>query len=445
MEDPILDVTLDVGASTVQILLLACKLELATAFGTSHSSTSFRNNALLVLKLDGIFLGIGEAGLPPKKLHVYEADMNDCKEYVLGFIESIHSTKKQSVVDPQKMFEHLPDCYFSCFRSTPSNEAGHRPVRPIFPLLLQALDNVNCTISRCSFGRAGRSLVESTILSACAHDCRLTTQELIGVPLEAPSHLSFYTAALNEDISLIVQAAKFGAQFTPQLKIKLNGDVDMSRRILKALDAALPATEGHHWSIDANCGWSPEVALCMLKEVLGPYTHRIFMVEQPFPVDIVSQAQDPEVARQWRGVKSAFNSADMLLFADESMRTCDDVVQLEPFVNGVNIKLEKCGGFIAALRAVEEARRHALHIWFGCMVGSNVNSTTTAQLFSLACASDLDGALLVTPGSQLFEGGFSYTKPNGNLSLFSDEIGFSHGIGVVPKDLFATVYCQKEE
>jgi L-alanine-DL-glutamate epimerase-like enolase superfamily enzyme len=138
---------------------------------------------------------------------------------------------------------------------------------------------------------------------------------------------------------------------------------------------------------------------------------------------------------QWVGVKEMFNAAGILLFADESMRTSADVDLLAPYVNGVNIKLEKCGGLRGALQAVEEARRHEMLVWFGCMVGSNVNSSTTAHMFSLACCSDLDGALLVTPASQLFTGGFQYTAPLGNIQLPSTAEGY--GIGVAPKPEFA--------
>ena len=117
------------------------------------------------------------------------------------------------------------------------------------------------------------------------------------------------------------------------------------------------------------------------------------------------------------------------------MRTASDVSLLAPVVNGVNIKLEKCGGFRAALVAVEEAQKHDLLVWFGCMVGSNVNSTTTAHLFSLACCSDLDGALLVTDTSKVFNGGFQYAQPHGNI-LLDKECG---GIGVAPKDEFLRI------
>ena len=41
------------------------------------------------------------------------------------------------------------------------------------------------------------------------------------------------------------------------------------------------------WSVDANAAWSAAVAREALDSVLKPYAHRIFMVEQPFPVTLL--------------------------------------------------------------------------------------------------------------------------------------------------------------
>ena len=112
------------------------------------------------------------------------------------------------------------------------------------------------------------------------------------------------------------------------------------------------------------------------------------------------------------------------------MRNAADVEKLAPYVDGVNIKFEKCGGYREALLAVKEACKHNLLIWFGCMVGSNLNSTATSHLFSLACCSDLDGALLVTESSKLFHGGFQFKNSSISLPLNAN------GVGVTSKDLF---------
>ena len=73
------------------------------------------------------------------------------------------------------------------------------------------------------------------------------------------------------------------------------------------------------------------------------------------------------------------------VFADESMRIWQDIPSLVPYVDGVNIKMEKAGGYRQILQAVEGAVSSGLLVWFGCMVGSRLNSTAASHLFGLAC------------------------------------------------------------
>ena len=90
-------------------------LALRSAFGTSHSATSNRTNALLVVSMDGL-TGLGEAGLPPKKPGCYEADINDCVLFMQAIIHRFSALDVSSVTrhDP---FAHSHARYFAAFRS----------------------------------------------------------------------------------------------------------------------------------------------------------------------------------------------------------------------------------------------------------------------------------------------------------------------------------------
>lgn len=54
------------------------ELKLKSSFGTSHSSTTTRTNALIITTLETpekkVFEGYGEVGLPPKKAFCYLAN-----------------------------------------------------------------------------------------------------------------------------------------------------------------------------------------------------------------------------------------------------------------------------------------------------------------------------------------------------------------------------------
>ena len=397
---------------TLGFLLCPYHVELATAFGTSHSSTETRTNALLFISIDGSVSGFGEAGLPPKKSLVYEADLRDCTDYCKGYIEVLSNEeqrkKARSGSEKYNPFRGLPERNFSEIRGPEGTSYS-----PVHHAMLCALDI--CPLNGEAYGRAGKALVESAILDSYGKEKEKTIVSLLNINSESNLHKSFYTAAINENIDLIVKAAKFGAQHTPHLKIKLNHSIDLAKTILHRINEALPASEGEGcslWSLDANCAWTPEISTTMCKEVLYMYKDRIFMVEQPFPVGFNADVNN----EKWVAAKKCFNGLGLKIFADESMRTWMDIESLVPYVDGVNIKMEKCGGYRGALRAVSVANQYNLDVWFGCMVGSNLNSTATAHLFCLACCSDLDGALLVKESSKIFSGGFLFTE-SGTIRL----------------------------
>lgn len=72
----------------MNIRLFEYNLTLRTAFGTSHSSTSSRQNGLLELSFGGR-QGYSEVGLPPKKPFCYEADLNDILTYIKAYVSTL--------------------------------------------------------------------------------------------------------------------------------------------------------------------------------------------------------------------------------------------------------------------------------------------------------------------------------------------------------------------
>jgi L-alanine-DL-glutamate epimerase-like enolase superfamily enzyme len=64
-------------------------------------------------------------------------------------------------------------------------------------------------------------------------------------------------------------------------------------------------------------------------------------------------------------------------------------------VDGVNIKLAKCGSLREALRMIAVARAHRLSVMVGCMIESSLGITAAAHLAPLVDLVDLDGAALL--------------------------------------------------
>ena len=65
-------------------------------------------------------------------------------------------------------------------------------------------------------------------------------------------------------------------------------------------------------------------------------------------------------------------------------------------VDGINIKLAKCGGLREALRMIAIARAHHLMVMVGCMIESSLAITAAAHFTPLVDIVDLDGAALLS-------------------------------------------------
>jgi L-alanine-DL-glutamate epimerase-like enolase superfamily enzyme len=93
-------------------------------------------------------------------------------------------------------------------------------------------------------------------------------------------------------------------------------------------------------------------------------------------------------------------------------------------VDGINIKLMKCGGLHHALKMIHAARAHHLKVMIGCMIESSVAITAAAHLTPLVDYADLDGALLLA--SDPYEGA---TFPGGRIVLPERP-----GLGIRPRE-----------
>jgi L-alanine-DL-glutamate epimerase-like enolase superfamily enzyme len=90
------------------------------------------------------------------------------------------------------------------------------------------------------------------------------------------------------------------------------------------------------------------------------------------------------------------------IIADEACLHPADIPKLAPHFDGVNVKVDKCGGLLEARRMIEMARALGLDTMLGCMVSSSVAITAAAQLSPLVDHADLDGNLLIS--NDPFEG-----------------------------------------
>ena len=131
--------------------------------------------------------------------------------------------------------------------------------------------------------------------------------------------------------------------------------------------------------IDANEGWTPEQTVELLTAMRK---HEIEFCEQPIP------AGSPEKLRWIR------ERSPIPIVTDEDSKDAKDLPALLGCVDGINVKLVKCGGIRGALEMIHTARAMGLKIMLGCMVESQILTTAAAHLSPLVDWADLDGPFL---------------------------------------------------
>jgi L-alanine-DL-glutamate epimerase-like enolase superfamily enzyme len=230
-------------------------------------------------------------------------------------------------------------------------------------------------------------------LDVALHDCIAKDLDrplwrLLGLdPARTP--LTSFTIGIAPLDEMVSKVREVGAH--PVIKVKLGAGAEIDTL------AAIRAIYGGTIRIDANEAWTAESAVTILREL---ERFEIEFCEQPIP------AGTPERLRWIR------ERTSIPIVTDEDSKDANDLLALAGCVDGINVKLVKCGGIRGALAMIHTARALDLKIMLGCMVESAILSTAAAHLSPLVDWADLDGPFLVARDP--FEG-MSYA--NGKIVL----------------------------
>jgi L-alanine-DL-glutamate epimerase-like enolase superfamily enzyme len=213
-------------------------------------------------------------------------------------------------------------------------------------------------------------------LSSALHDL---AGKRLGVPVYRmwgldPAAAPRSTFTIGMDTAEMIRQKVEEAEQYPILKIKLGSDRDLE--ILQTI-RSLTAKE---LRVDANTGWNVKQAIRMLP-VLEEFG--VTVLEQPLPADDLD------------GLAQVRRASRIPVIADESCLTSADIPRLVGCVDGINIKLAKCGSLREAIRMIAIARAHQMMVMVGCMIESSVAITAAAHFTPLVDIVDLDGAALL--------------------------------------------------
>ena len=191
----------------------------------------------------------------------------------------------------------------------------------------------------------------------------------------------------------------------PILKIKVGTGRDLE--VVRAVHDAVPTAR---LVVDANGAWTPHQAVRTIRDLA------------PFDLAFVEQ---PVAAGDLDGLRYVRERVDVPLIADESCATAEDVPRLVGCVDGVNVKLMKCGGLRGALRRDRSRPRPSPARDVRLPHRILLSITAASHLLPLLDFADLDGNLLLA--ADPFQG---VTCDSGRLTLPT-----APGLGVHPRQV----------
>lgn len=192
-----------------------------------------------------------------------------------------------------------------------------------------------------------------------------------------------YTLGISNEEEMNAKLAFAKANGFNFFKLKLDGVHDLEMLEMFRKNCNDP------FAVDVNQGWKdPEYAIRMSRIL---HEAGCVLIEQPF------HRSDTELTRMLK------DKINMPVIADEACQTLADLQFVHSVYDGVNIKLQKCGGHSAARKMISEAGRLDMKILIGCMSESSVGCNAAEMLSPLCDWADLDGPWLIENDDELME------------------------------------------
>ena len=250
--------------------------------------------------------------------------------------------------------------------------AALETIAPALPKDLDAIHDVMQTVEETLGGNyAAKSAIDMALHDRLGKKLGVPLHQLWGLnPHKTPC--TSFTIGLDEP-EVMAEKTRH-AEAYPILKVKLGTprDIEIIQKLRDVTDKPI--------YVDANTAWTPKEAVRKIRALAG---YGIELIEQPTkPNDLA-------------GLKFVREHSELPIIADESVKRASDIPALAECVDGINIKLVKCGGLLEAYRMISVARAHGLSVMVGCMIESSLGITAAAHLTPLVDYADLDGHLLI--------------------------------------------------
>lgn len=176
------------------------------------------------------------------------------------------------------------------------------------------------------------------------------------------------TLGIDEPEAMAEKAVEWVQKGWSNLKVKLGQSVDLDLERMILIRKAVGDKIGLR--IDANQGWSVKDSIRIINEL------------EKLNVELIEQ---PIVYWDYDGLKEIKSMVNLPVVADESCHSPIDAAKLAKTkaVNGINIKLMKCGGIFKAQKINAIAEANNIFCMLGCMGESKI-ANSAAMHFGIA-------------------------------------------------------------
>ena len=206
--------------------------------------------------------------------------------------------------------------------------------------------------------------------------------QLLGLPkIHTPTSVTIginTPEVVKERIPLLLEGTT-----VKSLKIKLGSPEGIAAD--KAMfDQVIQSTKSYQIQlrVDANGGWNVTDAKHMMQWLAD---RKVDYIEQP-----LKEGQEADL-------KHLYENRPLPIYVDESCRFSENIPQWAAHVDGVNMKLMKCGGITEALRIIATAKAFGLKTMIGCMSESSVSIAAAAAISGIIDHIDLDSHYNLNP------------------------------------------------
>jgi len=253
-------------------------------------------------------------------------------------------------------------------------------------------------LNNCMVGNSSaKAAVDMAIYDLLAKDLKIPLYQFLGGMINTLE--TDITVSLDTPEKMISESKeKLRAGFNI-LKIKVGGDPELDINRLELIREAIGSEA--RIRIDANQGWSGKEAV-FVGRALERKGVNIELMEQPVP------------ARDFKALRYVRENVSMPVYADESVFSPQNALDLVSMsaVDGLNIKLMKCGGIYNALKIAAIAQTAGIPCMIGSMMESHISVAAAAHLAvsqTIIKGYDLDAPLFCSLNPAV--GGITYKGP----------------------------------